>query len=190
MSIRLARPAIALSFAIAVAFALACSDSIAPGGSSGPKHPIVGVYDVTTSLESYEYMTGTSVPYTYDTVAAGPARLSGTLTIDDSIVTRAEAIELPLARVSMQETLCSTGNPPCTSAGVARSVDYTPYAVPLQVSGDSMGVSGVFLSSYELLRFETGTFAGDSIVGTLEWDARLGPAREIYRGTYVARRRP
>lgn len=178
--------ALAIGSASAVALVMACSDSIGPGGT---RHPIVGVYDVSTSLQTYEYPSGTAAPYTFSTVPAGPARLSGTLTIDDTVVVKQGAVELPLYKASMQETPCAAGNPPCTSAGVARSADYATAYTPLRVSGDSMGVTGALGSSYETLVFTTGTFAGDSIVGTLEWDAKLGPAHEIYRGTYVARRR-
>jgi hypothetical protein len=168
--------AIVFSCAGAVILALACSDATGPGE---PRHPIVGVYDVTATLQTYEYPTSTTMPYTFDTVAAGSARLSGTLTIDDSVVVKPGTVELPEYAAYMQET---------DIAGNTRSADYTTAYVPLRVSGDSMGVSGVLGSAYESLVLPTGTFAGDSIVGTLEWDARLGPRHEIYRGTYVARR--
>jgi hypothetical protein len=122
-------------------------------------------------------------------VTAGPARLSGTLTIGDSVVIKPGILEFPITQASMQETLCSTGRPPCSSAGLQRAVDYTFAYEPMTVRSDSTGVSGALGSSYELLRFDNGTFAGDSIVGTLEWQAQLGVGAEIYNGTYVARRR-
>ena len=179
------RPAIALAFITTAALALACSDATGP---DGPKHPIIGVYDITTSLQTFEYTSGTSAPYTYSTVPAGPATLSGTLTINDTVVTKAGMVELPSYQAAMQETPCAGTNPPCTSAGTARSADYTNAYTPLRVSGDTMGVSGGLGSPYETLVFKSGTYAGDSIVGTLDWNAKLGPAHEIYHGTYVARR--
>jgi hypothetical protein len=179
------RPTLALTFISTVVVALACSDATSP---SGPKHPIVGVYDITASLQTYEYTSGTSMPYTYSTVPAGPATLSGTLTIDDTVVTKPGMVEFPLYLAAMQETPCAGVNPPCTSAGATRSAEYTTAYTPLRVSGDTMGVSGGLGSPYETIVFKTGTFAGDSIVGTLDWNAKLGPAHEIYRGTYVARR--
>ena len=168
------RAALVLSCAGAAVLALACNDSTGPGG---PRHPIVGVYDITTSLQTYEYPTGTTMPYTHDTTTAGDAQLSGALTIGDSIVVTPGAVELPLYQASMKESRV---------AGTTTSVDYTTPYVPLRVAGDS--VQGYLASPYENLGLK-GTFAGDSIVGRIEWQAYRGPAYQTYSGTFVARRR-
>jgi hypothetical protein len=175
----------ALVFAGAMVGA-ACSDSTGPGAS---RHPIVGSYDVTTTLQSYAYPTNCATSCTMNVVSAGPARLSGTMTIGDSVVTTASGVRLPLYSAVMHENPCDGTQPPCTGGTFDRTTSYTTGYQDLTVSGDTMGVTGALGASGETLVITSGTFAADSIVGTLRWHTFLGVASEYYDGTFVARRK-
>jgi len=176
---------VALTFAGALAAMTACSDSTGP---DGPQHPIVGSYTVTTVLQTYSYPSSCTTSCSMTVVPAGPAMLSGTLTIGDSAVTTGSDVHLPLFSASMHENPCDGSQPPCTGGTFDRTTSYTIGYKDLTVSGDTSGVTGAFGASGETLVITSGKFVADSIVGTLRWYTFLGVASQYYDGTFVARR--
>lgn len=178
--------ATAITCAGAMAAFVACSDSTGPNGT---RYPVVGSYDVTTVLESYTYPTNCTTTCTMNTVSAGPAGLSGMLTVGDSVVATGSDVRLPLVTVTMHENPCDSAQPPCSGGTSDRTTSYTTGYQDLEVSGDTMGVTGAFAASGETLVITSGKFAADSIVGTLRWYTFLGVATQYYEGTFVARRR-
>jgi hypothetical protein len=161
------------------------------GDSTGPdasKFPVVGTYDVTTTLHTLSYPTHCTTTCDMQVVPAGLAALSGTLTVADSVVVKGQDVILPLYSASMHENPCIETNPPCTGATFDRLVAYSGGYQNFTVSGDTMGVTANFGASGEMLRLTSGRFAGDSIVGTIQWYTFLGVASQYYEGTFVARR--
>ena len=175
-----------LSIAIvAIGSAVDCRDATAPL----PKHPIVGSYDLQAKLESYVFPLGTNGPY--DTVSAGPAALSGTLTIADSVVHRDPAyLDLPVVRATITVVECTDST--CTAPAPSRVVTFTTddaIGAGLTIADDTMAVTGHINNRPEAITFRSGRFAGDSIAGRLLWSPRLSPGAAFYTGTFVARRR-
>lgn len=181
------RPAVALAIVSTMALVLACSDATGP---AGPKHPIVGSYDVSTVLQTYSYPTNCTTTCSMTVVPAGPAALSGTLTIGDSVVTAGSDVRLPLFSVAMHENPCDGTQPPCTGGTFDRTTSYTTGYQDLEVTGDTMGVTGAFGASGETFVITSGRFADGRIVGTFHWYTFLGVASQYYEGTFVARRQP
>ena len=167
---------------VALVLGIACHDATGPDRQA---HPLVGTYDVTTTLTSFTY----GIDYPKTTVPSGPAALAGTFVIGDSaVVGTADTVVLSQFTAALAEKACDGTQPPCTGGTFDRSVVY--YG-PLVVTGDTTGVTGhITTGSGEQIVLRTGRLAGDSIVGTLDWYTGLGRASRYYFGTYKARRRP
>jgi hypothetical protein len=163
---------------VAFVLALACGDTTGP---AVPRNPIAGTYDLTTVLNTYTFPTGDYLSGTggFATSSAGGASLVGTLIISDSV--DAGPATVLRATASVMEN-------PFPTAGHTFANEYLG---DLAVRADSMGISmnATDTNVVEHIVLSNGTFAGDSIFGTLDWQTKQGPAATLLAGTFVARRR-
>jgi hypothetical protein len=178
------RPAIAV--AAAIALVVACREPSAP---HGPEHPAVGTYDFTTRLDTFTYFTGHS-PFDHATIPAGVAALSGTFVVEDSgIIVSPTVARLPAFHATLQETQCSSAPALCDSPMPSATVSYSSGSDMVIVVDSLVGPTRLYSVSGEAVTLGGGRMFADSIVGTVEWYAKLGPTGNFYGGTFVARRR-
>ncbi len=164
-----------------------CGSTTNPGGS-GPKHPMVGTYDVTTLLQTYWAPDPavacmiSNCPHKRVPAAAGSS-FAGRLLVADSVVTTTGgAVRFPVDSMFASEVDCANG-----SSCFSRMVAY--HSAGITLAKDTLSGTAGFSADGEQLYLDTGRFAGDSITGTFSWYTASGVASRVYDGTYVARRR-
>jgi hypothetical protein len=171
---------------VSVAAAAGCRQTTSPP----PRGAIVGTYVLTTTPEWYTFARPGPGVTGYDSVPAGPAMLSGTLILSDSMGL--------LAYAPVTEQRCAGPLPnPCAVGGPMVNVAYFSFSRPpssayhFEILGDTMGVTGMLGTdpvSFRYLQIESGRLAGDAITGRISWGDAAPSGGYSYKGTFVARR--
>lgn len=177
-----------LALVVTIAALLAgCGSTTDPGGS-GPKHPMVGTYDLTTILQTYR-APDPAVPCMIENCphktvpAPAGSSFAGRLVVADSVVTTTGgAVRFPVDSIFASERDCWSG-----SSCFSRVVTY--HSAGITLAKDTLSGTASFSADGEGIFLLTGSFAGDSITGMLSWNTSFGVASRAYSGTYVARRR-
>lgn len=168
------KPAI---LAIAAAVVLSCNF----GGEPHRPHPIVGTYTVTTVLDGF----GSGGP-SPQVVAATGATLSGTMTVEDSVLSSSSDAILFAVRGNFTGIFCATSDiqrlSGCSGLGVMTSASYPDDVL-------SLSTGSVFVMLFGNMPIQLmGTFFGDSITGHVIWSVREGRDVAGFGGRFTARR--
>jgi hypothetical protein len=170
--------------ASALVLVTGCRDATAPR-----VHPLTGVYDFTTVLDSVSYETsgllgcGSDVMYCVKWRADSTGVLSGRFEIADSV-----GLIPALGGVVYGEI---HGDVAGLYQGQAVTASVGGYANgPLAMSDATDHVELVFTGTSWAGIYLVGTFRGDSLVGQVSWSQEAARHPTTYRGTFVARRHP
>jgi len=185
------------------ALALTCALSCA----TEPANPLVGTFDVTTTLDTFTFETAAPSPpdcpgstlYCTHSRPANGATLSGSVSVANvTNVNSANGPTLESTNVHGEFTgrFCATIDyqnlTGCMTLGGQQTLEY-PSGV-LRSSGVLTDISilldGPIVHTTDPRRvwLTEATFAGDSIAGRVYWALSTGRSPPAYRGTFVARR--
>jgi hypothetical protein len=186
-----------------VTFGLACGHSTAPKQTTrSSRHSLIGVYDVTTNIDSFSFEGGSShCPIPPGTCAIvrpfTGGYLAGVFTIGDSLEAVSTTTDrLPIVfgtfagRPCAQEDFnASTG---CAALGDTVRDDYnkvlmpivTPTAPEYQRSFDFMLATSI--AGQRVLEFRSIRATGDTVWGTLRWQTRVMRNSPTFYATFRA----
>jgi hypothetical protein len=172
-------------------FALACAALVAScRDATAPRvHPMSGAYTFTTVLDSISYEAsgplgcGSYAMYCTLWRADGGGRLTGTFVVSDDVAFDRSLGSTVYGHVWGQATGLFAGQ------AVTLTVNGGFLAGPLTMSDTTRSVVvQLTTAAREGIRL-SGTFAGDSIVGTVHWSEIVARSPPTYKGTFVAHRR-
>jgi hypothetical protein len=185
--------------------AAACQDATV----AHPQSPLVGVWDVTTTFQTFTFETGAPSPpdcpgytmyCTHSRTTTDGAYLAGVLEVRDTSTDGDPAHRTVVASGPFDVSFCDVvdfdGLTGCTHVSARAVIDYSGaisgvadtsmhQSLTLDVGepgGDVFGLN-------RQLRSYDATFAGDSMYGSIYWGSGGGRSPPTYHGTFVAHRR-